>query len=191
MNLEEARQKIRLYRKLNEQSRSFRHKDYDHFYELYSTEDLDSVQEILTEYEQIKVSDVINPENEFFKFYGANYADKYLVERTESGFKIHFEFSDILFYELLNFFKEDIQKFIEIVPREFSFYSLGNNSYQIPYNVYQDFFTRLENEDIKEAIKFLNRTVTFSIVSDYEHISTNIYISRINDYLNYLERYNY
>lgn len=191
MDIEEVLQKIRLYRKLNEQTRSFRHKDYNNFYIFYSILDLDSVQDILSEYEQIKVSDIINPKNEFFKFYETNYANKYLVERTETGLKIHFEFSDILFYELLNFFKKDIKKFIELIPNEFSFYSQGNNSYQIPYKVYQDFFTRLQDEGIKEAIKFLTTTSTFTIVSDYEHISTNIKVGCINDYLNYLKKYNY
>lgn len=191
MNLEEANQKIRLYRRLNEQNRSFRHKDYENFYEFFLVEDLDSVQDVLSEYQQIKVSEVINSKNDFFKFYGVNYLDKYLVERTETAFKIHFEFSDALFYELLNFFRNDIERFIELLPREFSLYSLGENTYQIPYNVYQHFFTQLQDENVKEAIKFLNKTVTFSIVSDYDHISTNVYVNRINDYLIYSERYDY
>ncbi|WP_295199606.1 hypothetical protein [uncultured Chryseobacterium sp.] len=190
MNLEEAHQKIRLYRKLNEQSRSFRYKDYNNFYEHYSLEDLDSVQEILKEYEKVKFSDLIK-KDEFFEFYGSNYADKYLVERSEAGFMIHFEFSDVLFYELLSFFKHGIKKFIELASRRFSLYIKERNSYQIPYNIYQDFFTQLNDQDVKEAIKFLNTTVTFSIVSDYDHISTNIFVDRINDYLNYSGRYNF
>lgn len=191
MNLEEAQQKIRLYRKINEQFRSYRYKDYNDFYEFYPNEELESVQHILSEYEGIKFKDIINPENEFFSMYGTNYLDKYLISRTETCFKIHFEFSDSLFYELLNYFKEDVKRFIKLLPEKFFLYGINSTKYDIPYNVYQEFFTQLNDGAIKEAIKFLNRTVTSCIVSDYDHISTIININCINNYLNYSKKYNY
>ncbi|WP_210151577.1 hypothetical protein [Chryseobacterium scophthalmum] len=97
MNFKQAQQKIRLYRKINSHSHSFRQKDYDNYYEIYPFEDLESVQDILSEYENIKVLNVIKLEDEPIILYAANYYDKYLVEKVENGFKLHFEFNDLCF----------------------------------------------------------------------------------------------
>ncbi len=96
-----------------------------------------------------------------------------------------------MFYELIHFFREDIERSIELFKKEFYLYDIGNDSFKMPYSVYQEFFLHLKDESIKEAIKFLNRARTSTIVSDYDHISTTISIGRINQYLTYSKRYNY
>lgn len=190
MNLLKAKEKIRLYRRLNEQDLSFRHRDFDNYNEFFTDEKLDSFQETLLEYEQKKVSQALNPENQFFALYGGQYIDKYLAAKVDGGYRLHFEFNHILFYELFNFFKEGVEKLITVLKERFWIYYVeSKNAYYIPYNAYQDFFSQLGDEDIKEAIRFLVRTVTYTVVSDEDQFETKIDIGLINRYLSNLDRY--
>lgn len=190
MNLTSAQKKIRLYRRLNEQDSSFRHRDFDNYNEFFTNEKLNQFEDILLEYQEKKLSDVLNSENEFYKLYAAHYKDKYLATKVDLGYKLHFEFNHVLFYELLNYFKSGIESFLNLLSERFYIYYVkSENSYYIPFQAYQTFFTELQDEEIKEAIRFLVRTVTYTVVSDNDQFETKIDVNLIKKYLSNLDEY--
>jgi len=190
MNLTSAHKKIRLYSRLNEQHSSFRYRDFDNYNEFFTNEKLNQFEDILLEYQEKKLSDVLNEDNEFYKLYGAQYKDKYLATKVDLGYKLHFEFNNVLFYELLNYFKSGIESFLNLLSERFFIYYVESKYfYYIPINAYQTFFTELQDEEIKEAIRFLVRTVTYTVVSDNDQFETKIDVNSIKKYLSNLDEY--
>jgi|GEM_PF-3520902 len=109
MNQEKAQKVISLYRKLNERDDSFKERDFENYNELFRIDKIEQHLDILSEYEGKALDDVINPEYEFKTRYVPKYLQSKLAIKTENGYKLHFEFVDHIFYELLKYYKNGIE----------------------------------------------------------------------------------
>ncbi|MDY3339504.1 hypothetical protein PG279_10005 [Riemerella anatipestifer] len=191
MNQEKAQEIISLYRKLNERDDTFKERDFENYNELFRTDKIAQHLDILNEYEDKTLEDVVNPEYEFKTRYLPRYLEAKLAVKTENGYKLHFEFIDYIFYYLLKYYKNGIELFLETLSQRFPFYEVkSKGTFEIPYRDYQNFFEQLANDEIKNAVRFLVRTVTNTIITDNDLFTTSIDVNLIKCYIKNLKKYN-
>lgn len=188
MNLEIAQRKNLLFRRLKEQDSTYKHTSEENYNEFFTHDKLGQFKDILKEYENVQLLHFINPKNEFYKLI-PHYTDKDLVIEEEMGYRLHFEFNNVLFYELLTFHKEGINKMINFLSGHFfTCYISNDEAYYIPYIGYQDHFFQVIDDQTKDAAKFLEGITIFTVFPNDE-ITKLVNIRMIRNYLSNLEKY--
>lgn len=188
MNLEIAQRKNLLFRRLKEQDSTYKHTSEENYNEFFTHEKLGKFKDILNEYENVKLLHFINQKNEFYKLI-PHYTDKDLVIEEKMGYRLHFEFENVLFYELLTFHKEGIKKMINFLSVHFfTCYVSNDDAYYIPYIAYQDHFFQVIDDQTKNAAKFLDGITIFTVFPN-DQMTKLVNIRMIRNYLSNLEKY--
>lgn len=184
MNSEISRKKIDLYILLDTLNKYGAIYDFENFSKKYDKQLLDEYKDILNTYESLKYSDLVEvPPQNIQSFYTEGYLNSNIIYVNEQYYYLQFDFQIILFYELLNYHKNGLIKFIELVKEKLIMYKTEDNIFELSLEIYKVFYGKIDDEEVINAIYFLVKTRTFAINTSTIDYNTKIDINEIEKYL--------